>query len=74
VNVSCIHGHGSLPPRAAYAAAEGAVIAITRELAVEWREKGIRVNAVAPSLIEAPQPIDISEFTVREGRRSGDRR
>ena len=49
VNVSCIHGHGGLPPRAAYAASEGAVIAITRELAVEWRDKGIRVNAVAPA-------------------------
>jgi NAD(P)-dependent dehydrogenase (short-subunit alcohol dehydrogenase family) len=63
VNVSCIHGHGGLPPRAAYAAAEGAVIAITRELAVEWRDKGIRVNAVAPGLIEAPQSVDISEYT-----------
>jgi NAD(P)-dependent dehydrogenase (short-subunit alcohol dehydrogenase family) len=67
VNVSCIHGHGGLPPRAAYAAAEGAVIAITRELAVEWRDKGIRVNAVAPSLIEAPQPVDISEYTQEFG-------
>jgi NAD(P)-dependent dehydrogenase (short-subunit alcohol dehydrogenase family) len=42
---------------------EGAVIAITRELAVEWRDKGIRLNAVAPGLIEAPQPVDISEYT-----------
>jgi NAD(P)-dependent dehydrogenase (short-subunit alcohol dehydrogenase family) len=67
VNVSCIHGHGGLPPRAAYAAAEGAVIAITRELAVEWRDKGIRVNAVAPGLIEAPQPVDISEYTQEFG-------
>jgi len=67
VNVSCIHGHGGLPPRAAYAATEGAVIAITRELAAEWRDKGIRVNAVAPGLIEAPQPVDISEYTQEFG-------
>ena len=67
VNLSCIHGHGGLPPRAAYAASEGAVIAITRELAVEWRDKGIRVNAVAPGLIEAPQPGDISEYTQEFG-------
>jgi NAD(P)-dependent dehydrogenase (short-subunit alcohol dehydrogenase family) len=38
VNVSCIHGHGGLPPRAAYAATEGAVISITRELAAEWSD------------------------------------
>lgn len=63
VNVSCIHGHGGLPPRAAYASTEGAVIAMTRVLAAEWRDKGIRVNAVAPSLLEAPEPVDLSEYT-----------
>jgi len=31
-----------------YAATKGAVIAITRELAVEWAPHGIRVNAIAP--------------------------
>jgi NAD(P)-dependent dehydrogenase (short-subunit alcohol dehydrogenase family) len=67
VNVSCIHGHGGLPPRAAYASTEGAVIAITRVLAAEWRDKGIRVNAVAPSLLEAPQPVDLSEYTHKFG-------
>jgi NAD(P)-dependent dehydrogenase (short-subunit alcohol dehydrogenase family) len=67
VNVSCIHGHGGLPPRAAYAATEGAVISITRELAAEWSDKGFRVNAVAPGLIETPQPVDISEYTQEFG-------
>jgi NAD(P)-dependent dehydrogenase (short-subunit alcohol dehydrogenase family) len=63
VNVSCIHGHGGLPPRAANAAAEGAVIAITRELSMEWRDKGIRVNALAPGLIEEPRDFDIAGST-----------
>lgn len=67
VNVSCIHGHGGLPPRAAYASSEGAVIAMTRVLAAEWRDKGIHVNAVAPSLLEAPEPVDISEYTHKFG-------
>jgi glucose 1-dehydrogenase len=67
VNVSSIHGHGGLPPRAAYAATEGAVIAITRELAAEWKDKGIMVNAVAPGLLEAPQSVDISEYTQEFG-------
>src|SRR5215204_2940971 len=67
LNVSCIHGHGGLPPRAAYAAAEGAVIAITRELSMEWRDKGIRVNAVAPGLIEEPRDFDIAGSTTEFG-------
>jgi NAD(P)-dependent dehydrogenase (short-subunit alcohol dehydrogenase family) len=67
VNVSCIHGHGGLPPRAANAAAEGAVIAITRELSMEWRDKGIRVNALAPGLIEEPRDFDIAGSTTEFG-------
>src|SRR5918995_5324749 len=67
VNVSCIHGHGGLPPPAAYAAAEGAVIAINPEFAMEWRDKGIRVNAVAPGLIEEPRDFDIAGSTTEFG-------
>ena len=35
-------------------AAKAAVIHLTRCLAVEWGELGIRVNAVAPTFIETP--------------------
>lgn len=42
------------PGQAPYAAAKGAVIALTKQLAVEYGPYNVRVNAVAPGLIETP--------------------
>jgi gluconate 5-dehydrogenase len=33
---------------AAYVAAKGGLIALTRELAAKWAKSGVRVNAIAP--------------------------
>lgn len=38
----------------AYAASKGAIIALTRSMAAYYADRGIRVNAVAPGLIETP--------------------
>lgn len=37
-----------------YSAAKSALLALTRNLAVHWAGRGIRVNAVAPGLIDTP--------------------
>jgi NAD(P)-dependent dehydrogenase (short-subunit alcohol dehydrogenase family) len=55
VSVSSIHAHGSFPGHTAYAATKGAVNAWTRALAVELAPRGVRVNAVAPGVIEVPR-------------------
>ena len=58
VNVSSIHGGAGLPRFSAYAATKGGVDALTRALAVELAPQGVRVNAVAPGVVEVPRYHD----------------
>ena len=50
VNVASMLGHvGSTPVKQAhYCASKGAVVNLTRELALQWARKGVRVNALCP--------------------------
>jgi NAD(P)-dependent dehydrogenase (short-subunit alcohol dehydrogenase family) len=50
VNVASMLGHvGSTPVKqAGYCASKGAVVNLTRELALQWARKGVRVNALCP--------------------------
>lgn len=43
-----------MPDRAAYAAAKGAVLALVRQLALEYGPDGISVNAICPGAISTP--------------------
>jgi NAD(P)-dependent dehydrogenase (short-subunit alcohol dehydrogenase family) len=53
VNLSSVRGRfGASFGQAEYSASKGAVDALTRSLAAQWAENGIRVNAVAPTFVE----------------------
>jgi glucose 1-dehydrogenase/3-oxoacyl-[acyl-carrier protein] reductase len=67
VNISSIHGHAGLPLHSAYAATKGAIAAFTRALAIELAPKRIRVNAVAPGIVEVPRYFDDPEYTTVRG-------
>jgi NAD(P)-dependent dehydrogenase (short-subunit alcohol dehydrogenase family) len=52
VNLSSVSGLVGTPRRAAYAASKGAIDAATRSLAIELGPSGIRVNSVAPGVVD----------------------
>jgi len=54
VNMASMLGHVGLPGATAYAASKGGVLAMTRQLAVEFGPKGIRVNSISPGAIMTP--------------------
>lgn len=51
VNVSSVLGQVSAPTRGPYCVSKSALISLTRMQAIEWAERGIRVNAIAPGYI-----------------------
>jgi glucose 1-dehydrogenase/3-oxoacyl-[acyl-carrier protein] reductase len=67
VNITSIHGFAGFPRHAAYAATKGAINAFTRELAIELADRGVRVNAIGPGLIEVPRYFDTPDYTTEFG-------
>lgn len=56
VNTASIMGlsGGGLYPNISYQTTKGAIVNMTRALAVEWAKDQIRVNAVAPTYVQTP--------------------
>jgi NAD(P)-dependent dehydrogenase (short-subunit alcohol dehydrogenase family) len=51
VNVSSVLGQVAAPGRGPYCLSKAALITLTKLQAIEWAERGIRVNAIAPGYI-----------------------
>lgn len=58
VNVASLAGVASSPGMVHYGAAKAALINLTRNAAIEWGSRGVRVNAVAPGWVKT----DINSF------------
>ena len=56
VSVASSHGVVGAAGQSPYGISKAAVMHMTRMLAIEWAEHGIRVNAVAPGKIETDSP------------------
>jgi NAD(P)-dependent dehydrogenase (short-subunit alcohol dehydrogenase family) len=54
VNTASVAGMVGLVKRASYSASKGAVIALTRQVAIEYVEQGIRVNCLCPGTVDSP--------------------
>ena len=61
VNTASISGVVGLPGQAAYCASKGAVVQLTRQLAVDYAAAKIRVNAVAPGAVDTPFLMNLVE-------------
>lgn len=54
INTASVAGMVGLVKRASYSASKGAVIALTRQVAIEYVERGIRVNCLCPGTVDSP--------------------
>jgi NAD(P)-dependent dehydrogenase (short-subunit alcohol dehydrogenase family) len=71
VNVTSMNGVAPGPGAGAYGATKAAVALLTQQMALEWGRHGVRVNAVAPGLIDAGMSARIyADPEVRKARES----
>jgi NAD(P)-dependent dehydrogenase (short-subunit alcohol dehydrogenase family) len=70
VNVaSFVAWMGAATPQIAYTSSKGAVLAMTREIAVEYARRGIRCNALCPGPIETPLLMQLLSDEQKKQRR-----
>jgi NAD(P)-dependent dehydrogenase (short-subunit alcohol dehydrogenase family) len=67
VNVASISGIRGNAGRSAYGASKGAVIAMSKVMAVELAGKGIRVNVIAPGPVNTPMGAQMHSNAALQG-------
>jgi NAD(P)-dependent dehydrogenase (short-subunit alcohol dehydrogenase family) len=61
VNVTSAVAFAAVERRAAYTASKGAVLALTRSIAIDFMRRGIRCNCVAPGTVDSPWVARITD-------------
>jgi NAD(P)-dependent dehydrogenase (short-subunit alcohol dehydrogenase family) len=56
INMGSTHGLVGMAGRSTYGISKAAISHMTRMLAIEWAEHGIRVNAIAPGRVDSKSP------------------
>ncbi|SDC39899.1 NAD(P)-dependent dehydrogenase, short-chain alcohol dehydrogenase family [Terribacillus halophilus] len=64
VNTASMYGWVGSPGSAAYNAAKGGVVNLTRSLALEYADKNIRINALCPGFIDTPIIPEVDKATL----------
>jgi len=59
INMASAQGHVGLDGWTAYAGAKGAVMSMSRQMAVEFGKQGIRVNSISPGTIATPMNVGV---------------
>jgi NAD(P)-dependent dehydrogenase (short-subunit alcohol dehydrogenase family) len=54
VNIASIGGFVAYPHASAYLSTKGGIVNLTRALALEWVDRGVRVNGIGPGLCDSP--------------------
>jgi NAD(P)-dependent dehydrogenase (short-subunit alcohol dehydrogenase family) len=72
INLSSIAGRLAFPLRSPYAAAKWGVVGLTKALAAELGEYGIRVNAIQPGIVEGDRIRRVFESKARALNKSYD--
>jgi NAD(P)-dependent dehydrogenase (short-subunit alcohol dehydrogenase family) len=59
INISSVAGHHAFANSAAYNSSKGAIIQLTKTLALDLAKKGINVNAICPGIFVTPMTKDL---------------
>ncbi|MCO7261281.1 SDR family NAD(P)-dependent oxidoreductase [Dickeya zeae] len=72
INISSTAGEDGNPGKSAYGASKAAIIAMTKSIAAELGDYGIRVNSIAPGITDTDMLTTLPESVLEETRKSTD--
>lgn len=74
INIASTAGEDGNPGKSAYGASKAALIAMTKSIAAELGEKGIRANCIAPGITDTEMLLTMPAQVVEEAKNSADLR